>query len=274
MFEYPEIKTIANQMQNELIGKTISSGRLEKKNNNMFMGDGNYHLLKGGAITAIEYVPHDIYIKLDNDYGLQFSQGGGKIFFNKTSADIPKNYNIIFDFSDGSSLTYAVMLYTLGVNAVSHAEWQNHISNDQRFDPFDGTSDDFVNFIVKASEGEKTAVKVFLAKNVKGLMSTFAAEILLYAKIYPSTPIHKLDGNELMQIHSAMQRVLTTAYEKGGRVSEYDLYGNKGKYIAMAERKKIGGNCPVCATVLEKNSTGGVTAFCPACQIKKQYSKG
>ena len=39
MFEYPEIKTLVKQMRNEIIGKTIKSGIVVKKNNNMFIGD-------------------------------------------------------------------------------------------------------------------------------------------------------------------------------------------------------------------------------------------
>ena len=41
MFEYPEIKTLVKQMQNEIIGKTIKSGTVVKKNKNMFMNDEN-----------------------------------------------------------------------------------------------------------------------------------------------------------------------------------------------------------------------------------------
>jgi formamidopyrimidine-DNA glycosylase len=268
MFEYPEILTIAGQMRDELIGKTVKSGKLVKKNGNMFMGDGNYPALEGGTVTQIDCLPHDFYIRLDNGYGIWFGQGGGKILYNPAASGPPKDYNILFEFTDGSSLTYAVKLYTLGVNALPHSAWQSHVDGNRKFDPLGGTSEEFVSFI-KASGDEKTAVKIFLAKNVTGLMSTFSAEILLYAKIYPSTPAHKLDEGEIKRIHAAMKDVLTKARDMGGRVSEYDLYGKKGRYLAMAERKHIGEDCPVCASPLEKNSTGGVTAFCPNCQVKK-----
>lgn len=105
MLEYPEIKTIVSQMETELIGKTVESGLMVKKNNNMFMNEDHaaqYCLLNGGIITRIEYLASEIYITLDNGYGILFCQCGGKILFNESKP--PKNYNIIFNFSDGSSL--------------------------------------------------------------------------------------------------------------------------------------------------------------------------
>lgn len=111
-------------------------------------------------------------------------------------------------------------------------------------------------------------VKTFLATNISGVMSSFAAEILLYAKIYLSVQLKKLSEEQHKRIYDSMKSVLTTACEKGGRANEVDLYGHKGKYIAMAERKHIGENCPLCGNTLGKISVGGVTAFCPNCQIK------
>ena len=39
MLEYPEIKTIVSQMQTALVGKTVASGMVVKKNNNMFTNE-------------------------------------------------------------------------------------------------------------------------------------------------------------------------------------------------------------------------------------------
>ena len=274
MLEYPEIKTIVSQMQIELIGKTIESGKLIKKNNNMFMGDNDellrYNYLKGGKVIQIECLAPDFYIKLDNGYGIIICQSGGRILYNKSPSDIPKNYNIIYNFTDDSNLTYTVSLFTLGIYAITHDEWQDRIINNRMFDPLNGGSfDDYLNFIKKCNDQEKLAIKIFLSKNMNGIMSTYAAEILLYAKIYPSTQLKKLNTEEHKRIYESMKRVINSACEKGGRISEYNLYGQKGSYVAMAERKHIGDNCPICGGLLEKNSTGGVTAFCPMCQVKR-----
>jgi len=272
MLEYPEIKTIVSQMQTGLIGKTVASGALRKKNNNMFMNEGHvaeYGLLNGGTVTRIECLPPEIYIMLDNGYGILFCQCGGKILLNESGA--PENFNIVFNFTDGGSLTYTMMLFTLGVFAASHGEWQTRVRENQKFDPLGSHSfKDYMAFINNRPEGEtKKPIKTFIATNISGVMSTFAAEILLYAGIYPSAQARVLGEEQHERIYDAMKSVLTDACEKGGRVSEFDLHGHKGKYVAMAERKHIGEQCPVCGGELGKVSVGGVTAFCPNCQRKK-----
>ncbi len=271
MLEYPEIKTIVSQMQTELIGKTVESGTMVNKNSNMFMNEDHaaqYSLLNGGTVTRIECLPPEIYIMLDNCYGILFCQCGGKILLNESKP--PKNYNIIFNFTDGCSLTYIMMLFTLGIFAISHNEWQNRIQANPKFDPLGNNSfEDYIDFINRRPEEEtKKPVKTFLATNISGVMSTFAAEILLYAKVYPSVQIRKLDWEQHERIYNSMKSVLTSACEKGGRVNEFNLYGQKGNYTAMAERKHIGENCPVCGSILGKISVGGVTAFCWKCQKK------
>ena len=122
---------------------------------------------------------------------------------------------------------------------------------------------------IKSDDDLKKSIKLFLVNHVMGISSTFAAEILLYAKIHPSVQAKKLSEDERKIISGAMKRVLTAACDAGGRKSEYDLYGKKGGYAAAAERKRIGADCPLCGAILLKNSTGGVTAYCPVCQIKK-----
>jgi len=271
MLEYPEIKTIASQMKTELIGKTVESGSLVKKNSNMFMAENHaeqYSLLNGGTVRHIEVLAPDIYVMLDNGYGILFCQSGGKILFNESKP--PNNYNIIFNFTDGSSLTYTMMLFTLGIHAISHDDWRNRVQTTPKFDPLgDNSFDDYINFInSRPDEETKKPIKTFLATNILGVMSTFAAEILLYAKIHPSVQLRKLNKAQHEHIYNSMKSVLTNAYEKGGRANEFNLYGQKGHYVAMAERKHIGENCPLCGNILGKVSVGGVTAFCPNCQIK------
>ena len=81
MLEYPEIKTLVKQMKNELTGKKIHSGKIVKINSNMFMGknyeDSQYDVLMGGTITDVDSLPLDIFIKLDNGWGILIRQSGG-----------------------------------------------------------------------------------------------------------------------------------------------------------------------------------------------------
>lgn len=278
MLEYPEVITIVKQMQAELIGRTVQSGMVVKKNSNMFMSESDaerYGALCGGKVTQIDCQAPDFYIMLDNGYGILVCQSGGKLLFNATEADRPKTYNIVFEFTDGSSLTYTMSLFTLGFFAATHDEWLSRKQADTKFDPLGEASfEGYQAYLGSHADQGKSAIKLFLAKNMLGVMSSFAAEALLYAKVHPSTQVGRLSDAEHRSVYEAMRMVLTAAADAGGRTSEHDLYGNKGRYLAQAERKRIGQDCPLCGGVLAKASVGGVTAFCPSCQPKAKQPKG
>ncbi|MHC1695928.1 MAG: DNA-formamidopyrimidine glycosylase family protein [Eubacteriales bacterium] len=273
MLEYPELYTITRQMEKELSGRTVAGAVLVNKNSNLFMDTDapeKYPLLLGGRVIGAELCAPEIYIRLDNGYGIHFRQCGGKILFHRTPPASPK-CTFLFSFTDGSALTYTMMLWSMGIYAVTHQEWENkkkdilsHFFNPLVCDSFE----EYLAFFEKDAEKLSMPIKIFLSKNIAGIMSSYAAEILIYAGVYPSKRLDKLTVDEHKRVWDSMKRVLEKACEAGGKNTELDLYGKKGGYIVMAERKHIGEGCPVCGGELGKNSTGGVSAFCPACQKK------
>jgi len=276
MLEYPELHTIASQMQADLLGKTVTDGVMVKTNNNLFMGahePERYAELKGGVVTGVELHAPEVYIALNNGNGIVIGQCGGKLLLHAPGAKLP-THNICFTFQDGSCLTYTMMLWSLGIYVRTHEEWQQRKADiDQtHLQPLDSSYDDFAA-ILKKFESEKMPAKTFLSKHIGGVMSTFAAEILLYAKVYPAASLHALDTDAQKRVYDTIRQILTSACELGGRVNEMDLHGAKGRYVAMAERKNIGKPCPICGHALDKTSVGGVTAFCPTCQPKPLRKK-
>ena len=266
MFEYPELKTIVKQMKSEIIGKTIES--IEEVKN--IYSNVDYSPCNNGIVSEIECLAPGAYIKLDNGYGILIKDAGGKLIYNKMASGILKNYGVIIKFTDGSNITYNVGLGACWLLAISHDDWQTQKVNNQKFDPLaNNTFVDYLDFIKKRTIEEiNKPIKIFLSTNIFGVRSSFAAEILLYAKIHPTVQLHKLSDEQHKRVYESMKSVLTTACDKSGRENEYNLYAQKGNYIAMSGRKHIGENCPVCKNILEKSTIGGVTAFCPNCQTK------
>ncbi len=274
MLEYPESYTIARQLKESILGKSVTGGEYVNPNANIFNPEGaaeRYPRSVGGTVTDIVYHAPDIFIVLDNGHGILFRQGGGKILYQDSAVQRPDKYNFRFSFSDGSSLTYSVMLWSYGVDVIDHEAWGMLTRNADamRFQPMSGSFQEYLAFVKGHMEDPKQAVKIYLTKSIAGIMSTFAGEILLHAGMHPSTHIGKLDDGAHERVFSAMRDVLTRACEAGGRSSEYDLYGQPGCYRAMSERKHIGQPCPVCGDPLEKVSVGGVIAFCPKCKAKR-----
>ena len=272
MLEYPELYTIAQQMQAALPGKTVTEGALVKPNGNLFMpaeAAQQYGMLQGGTVTHVTLCAPELYVALDNGQGMLFCACGGKILYHENGR-LPASHTIHFTFTDGSALSYTMQLWSMGIYAVSHEDWETRKQKQAKtlFQPLEGDFAAFQRFAACDPEQSKTPIKVYLSKHIAGVMSTFAGEILLHAGVYPSMQLQKLDADALRRIYDSMQKVLSSACQQGGRVSETDLLGSKGRYVAMTERKHIGEPCPVCGGALDKNSTGGVTAFCPVCQQK------
>jgi formamidopyrimidine-DNA glycosylase len=158
----------------------------------------------------------------------------------------------------------------MGVYPLTHEDWEKRKqSNKAKIDPLDKelNEDKFFEFINSDPEFRTMNIKIFLAKNVAGIMSTYASEILWKAHVYPKV-INKLNDDELKAIFSAMTGIITESISKNGKDSEFDLYRKKGGYHSVTERKNIGKPCPVCNSEFIKVSVGGVTAVCPKCQVK------
>lgn len=273
MLEYPESDIIARQMRETILGKAIVGGEYINPNANIFNPEGapeRYPLAAGGVVSDVAYHAPDTYVMLHNGYGILFRQGGGKIRYHASPSEEPKKVNFRFPFSDGSGLTYAVQLWSYGVDVIDHEAWAARVrsADKTRFQPLGGSFWAYTDFVRNHMDDPKQAIKTYLTKNIAGIMSTFAGEILLHANIHPAMHVGKLDDKAHERIYAAMADVLTQACKAGGRTSEVDLFGNPGGYQAMSERKHIGEPCPLCGNPLAKVSVGGIIAFCPKCQVK------
>ena len=274
MLEYPELYTISEQMKHFLIGKTVQSGELQQANNNLFMSKAdaeNYKLLTGGTVTQIDFDAPEVYVRLDNGYGILFCQCGGKILYHENSSLMPDKHTIHFVFLDGSALSYTMKLWSLGIFAMKQDDWESRKKKNlqNRFQPLsNSTEEDFIKFVQKIVGTDPLPVKTFLSKFVAGIMSSLAGDILLSARVHPSKKINHLTEDEQRRIYKAMRKLLTVACEEGGRNTEFNLLGAKGNYAAMTERKNVGGPCPNCGNPLQKISVGGITVYCPVCQVK------
>jgi formamidopyrimidine-DNA glycosylase len=87
------------------------------------------------------------------------------------------------------------------------------------------------------------------------------------ARLHPKHSIGDLSTAQRQALHQAILETVDEIIQKDGRYDEYDLYGNKGKYIRLMDKNAVGHPCPECGDEIEKMQyLGGACYLCPSCQ--------
>lgn len=109
--------------------------------------------------------------------------------------------------------------------------------------------------------------------NIAGIGNIYADESLHLANIHPLTHSRDLNAEELRRLHQAIRTIISSGIEHGGTtLRDYiNHQGEKGDYLAVARVfGREGEACPVCGGVIEKIKVAGRgTHLCPRCQIYK-----
>ena len=131
-------------------------------------------------------------------------------------------------------------------------------------------SSTYLSDLVKEAiaSGNKT-VKGILTQDqmIPGLGNAIAQDIMFKAGLHPKQPLEALQKNHVEKLHRAILETLKEAIRLGGRNDEYDLYGDRGGYVRLMDKKAVGHPCPECGTRIEKTAyLGGACYFCPSCQ--------
>lgn len=120
--------------------------------------------------------------------------------------------------------------------------------------------------------GKKRKIKTLLLDQavIAGCGNIYADEALFRARIAPHMPAQHLQGEQLVQLHTALQSVLRESIAAcGSSIRDYrTARGDVGAFQnAFAVYNRAGQSCTQCGTVLEKIQVGGRgTVYCPVCQ--------
>ena len=114
MIEMPEAFTIAKQMNETVVGKTISKfslGNVTHKFLWMNRPDGEYEeLLQATTIKSASSYGRSIYL-YTGEYILWWSDAGGKILYHPPGDALPKKFHLVWHFTDDSALTYSLRMW-------------------------------------------------------------------------------------------------------------------------------------------------------------------
>jgi len=114
--ELPEILNISKQMNSTIKGKTV---------NNVILGSRCAGLIKlgmcnldkrkdeiiNGTINSVQAKGKWIFLEFSNGRLLLLGELIGKLLYHRNDSELPKNYHVLFEFDDNSSLTFQSSLY-------------------------------------------------------------------------------------------------------------------------------------------------------------------
>ena len=275
MFEIPEYVTIARQMTESISGKRIAEGNLGNSPHKFVW----YNLkpaefaagVKGKAVGKAYTRGRWLFVPVGDGHVLVFGECGGKILLHESASLLPKKYHLSLQFNDGTALSATTQMWGAMELYEKGRELERQYIRGMRTTPTEPEfSATYLSALMKEAiaNGNKT-VKAILTQDqmVPGLGNAIAQDIMFKAKLHPKQPLEALQQNHVKNLHQAILKTLKEAIRLGGRNDEFDLYGNRGRYVRLMDNRAAGHPCPECGTRIEKTSyLGGACYFCPSCQ--------
>ena len=278
MIEMPEASTIAKQMNENLVGRTISKfGRGNKTHKFLWLNrpEEEYEtVLPGLTVTGASSFGRSLYLYLD-EYMLGWWDAGGKILYHAPGEALPKNFHLGWEFEDGSAMTYALQMWG-GVKLLDHSEFDVKPKDETGVEPLspeftierlNQMLDEYPEKTSKGIKGFLVATGYVMPNHIAGLGNAIVQDILFQAEINPKRKVMDITPEEREKLFEVINTTIAEAIRLGGRYDEVDLFGQPGGYVRLMDSKTAGTPCVHCGTEIQKISyLGGACYLCPNCQ--------
>lgn len=279
MIEMPEATTLANQMNVALTGKTVQRfGRGELVHKFLWLNrpvEEYASILAGKTVSGASSYGKSIYLHLETEHLLWFSELGGRLLYfpveqTPPGQKLPSKVHLRWDFTDGSALVLILQMWG-AVRLMEGADLTQQPEAETGIPPLstDFTFECFNELLESYPEKTKQGIKGFLvtSKYINGLGNGYLQDILFRAGIHPRRKIHAINEVERHRLYEAIQETMEQAIESGGRDNERDLSDRPGGYHRLMNNQVVGQPCPRCGTPIEKIAyLGGACYVCAQCQ--------
>jgi formamidopyrimidine-DNA glycosylase len=275
MFELPEIVTLARQINEALVGKTIQRGQLGNSPHKFVWYNQSHEeferLTEGKTVGGARARGRWLFIELVPGYTLVLGECGGKVLYHPAGSQVPKKYHLYITFKDGSFLTAMTQMWG-ALELYEKGEEQNRqYVKGMRTTPVEPgfTFDYFCGLIDDPPDGKRRSAKALLTQDqvIPGLGNAIAQDILFRARLHPRHPVADLDTEQRRALYQAILSTTQKAMEAGGRYDESDLHGKPGGYVRLMDKNAVGRPCQACGgDVIKIQYLGGACYFCPDCQ--------
>ncbi|OGO29827.1 MAG: hypothetical protein A2Z16_13075 [Chloroflexi bacterium RBG_16_54_18] len=276
MFELPEYLTLAGQMNETLIGKTVRKGSLGNSPHKFVWHNCSHaefeRLTQGKTVGGASVRGRWLFLPLQPGFVLVLGECGGKVLYHPGGSPLPQKYHLLIEFADGSSLSVFTQMWGAMELYAAGKEQERQYIKAMRPTPVDSafTQEYLKALVADLSTGEKRSAKGLLTQDqlIPGLGNAIAQDILFLVKLHPRHPIDRLQSSQVGELYRTICNTIRDITAHGGRYDEVDLYGHPGGYVRLMDKNSAGKPCPVCGTIIEKMQyLGGACYFCPNCQV-------
>ncbi|WP_353737041.1 zinc finger domain-containing protein [Methanobacterium sp.] len=261
------------QMEKTLKGKVITQ---------IVLGDSSKSLIKQGMCnlnersgeilnTPLKSIKNQgkwIFLEFKNGKFLLLGEIIGKFIYHLENDHVPSKFHILFKFQDGTFLTFHSSLYAFLLVADKKQLEEHKYAGNQGLTPISGefTYDYFADILSRyKNRGIKGVLN--LQSEISGLGNAYINDILYQAQIHPKTKVYALDEDKKKKIYQCIISTINQAVKNRGSSSEYDLFGKKGNYIRIMDRKTENMKCERCGVkIVKMNVLGSSSYLCPECQ--------
>ncbi len=270
MIELPEALSLASQLDKAVSGRSAAFVLPPSKPHKFcwFSGEPSEYQakLKGSRVTGAE--AFGIYVELAFDNGQRLCVNDGVNVRLLPQEDIPKNYQLIIGFDDGSALAFTVAMY--GGIILHGGDYDNeyYLKSRAALSPFDAGFRELFDRRLAESKPNLSA-KAFLATEQRfpGIGNGVSQDILFAAGLSPKRKLGTMDAADTERLYRAVIDVLGEMTRLGGRDTEKDIYGRPGGYATRMSKNSLDSGCPVCGgQVVKESYLGGSVYYCPTCQ--------
>lgn len=272
MPELPEVETIKQQLEKNILGKKILkveviTPKIINQKELPFK-----QRLEGSLIKGIKRRAKILIWELINGDSLIFHlKLTGRIIIVKKGSQPTKYTHVVFYFDK-------FKIFFEDLRKFGYIKLLNEKEKDVFFKKLNlgpeildknFTLDEFKVLLQKK---KKSKIKPLLMDQsfIAGVGNIYAQEACFYAKISPKRQIFHLSNQEIKKLYNGLKEILVMAIKKkGSSVDDYlDLYGKKGDFAPLLKvYGRQGKNCYRCQTEIKfEKINGRGTCFCPKCQ--------
>ena len=275
MIELPETYVLAEQIEKNLVGKTITNAVANTHPHSFawYSGDPAAYgaMLEGRQITGSNpgtgYTCGGNTEILCGDFLLVIST---PIKYHAPGVKLPKSHQLLIGFDDDSHMSCTVQMWGSMLCAhVTEINNSGHFANNHLPDPLTNEFNEAYFDSLWSGAKSTLSAKALLAteQRIPGLGNGVLQDILFNARIHPKRKLESMGDNEKDAMFTAVKTTLQAMKDGGGRDTEKDLFNKQGEYRTILSKNTINTPCYVCGGVLIRQAfLGGNIYFCGVCQ--------